>query len=304
MGGPGVRCPLHGGLKRLPWGRRRDVASDGLPARPGGPWTVEKLDYVERYAHAFMRAMAPKRKQGMWDQLVYIDLLAGPGKGIEQGRRTEFDGSPLRALRVRPGFDRLFLGDARKRNVATLRRRISADDLDRVELEAGDCNERARDVVRKLSPKTLGLAFVDPEGFEVTFSMLRTLSTRPIDILLLFPSAIGIGRNLRKFVEQKDSPMDALWGGREWRQLTPAKLAAGARLSPEETETLDRPWLLSFRAKMVQIGYRFQDEADPCFRNEKNAPMYHLLFFSRHPAGLTIWRNIKRLEPTGQRSLF
>jgi hypothetical protein len=31
--------------------------------------------------------------------------------------------------------------------------------------------------------------------------------------------------------------------------------------------------------------------------------MYHLLFFSRDAAGLKIWRNIKKIEPTGQRSL-
>lgn len=248
--------------------------------------------------------MAPKRRQGKWDQLVYIDLLAGPGKGVEKDSRAEFDGSPLRALKVRPGFDRLFLGDARKRNVALLRKRIATEDLPRVELEAGDCNERAKKVVASLSPRTLGLVFVDPEGFEATFSMFKTLSSRPIDILLLFPSGIGIQRNLRNFVAQKHSPMDALWGGREWRELPSARLAAGTRLSVEEAETLDRPWVLHFRAKMSQIGYVFQDEGDPCFRNERNAPLYHLLFFSRHPAGLTIWRNVKRLEPTGQRSLF
>ena len=282
----------------------RHVASDGLPARAGGPWTIEKLSYVERYATAFMRAMGPKRRVGTWDQIVYIDLLAGPGKGVELGTLTEFDGSPLRALRVRPGFDKLFLGDARSRNVAVLKRRIAADDLARVEVEVGDCNERAGRVVRSLSPRTLGLAFIDPEGFEATFSMFRALSARPIDILLLFPSGIGIARNLRRFVGQRESPMDALWGGRDWRELTPAKLAAGKGLSKDEAESLDRSWVLSFRAKMIEIGYRFQDEADPCFRNEKNAPMYHLLFFSQHPAGLTIWRNIKRIEPTGQRALF
>jgi hypothetical protein len=31
--------------------------------------------------------------------------------------------------------------------------------------------------------------------------------------------------------------------------------------------------------------------------------MHHLLFFSRNPAGLKIWRNIKKIEPTGQRTL-
>jgi len=58
-----------------------------------------------------MLAMHPKRREGKWEQLVYIDLLAGPGKGIDRKSRAEFDGSPLRALRVSPAFGRLFLGD-------------------------------------------------------------------------------------------------------------------------------------------------------------------------------------------------
>ena len=66
---------------------------------------------------------------------------------------------------------------------------------------------------------------------------------------------------------------------------------------------MDRPWVLRFRSKVFDLGFKYQDEADPCFRNEKNVPMYHLLFFSRDPTGLTIWRGIKKIEPSGQRIL-
>ena len=97
--------------------------------------------------------------------------------------------------------------------------------------------------------------------------------------------------------------MDAFWGGKDWRELPPARLAAGKRLSATEVDALDRPWISRFREKMAGIGFGAQDEGDPRFRNKKNAPMYHLLFFSHHPAGLKIWRNIKKIEPTGQRSL-
>lgn len=283
--------------------RNRWLASDGLPARPSGPWTQEKLGYVERYASAFMVAMHPKRREGKWDQLVYIDLLAGPGKGIDRKTHVEFDGSPLRALGVSPAFDRLFLGDMSEASVRVLRARVEPVDQSRVELEAGDCNDRTTRLIKTLSRRTLGLAFVDPQGFEVTFEMLKALAQRPIDVLLFFPSAIGIRRNLRQFVAQKQSPMDAFWGGRDWRELPPARLAAGERLSATELDDLDRPWVSRFREKMVEVGFKAQDEGDPCLRNEKNSPMYHLLFFSHHPAGLNIWRKIKRIEPTGQRSL-
>lgn len=278
-------------------------AKDGLPARVSGPWTQEKLAYVEKYAAAFMKAMAPKRKAGKWAELVYLDLLAGPGRGIDRDSGAEFDGSPLRAVKITPAFDRLFFADLRERNVEALRRRISPANLDRVDLRVGDCNVVAKDVVGRLSPRALGLAFVDPQGFEVTFRLFQVLATSRIDVLFLFPSGIGIARNLRTFARQPTSPMDSLWGGREWRELPPAKLAAGTKLNPDDALSLDRPWVLGFRSKMAKIGFQYQDEADPYFTNEKNVPMYHLLFFSKDVAGLTIWRGIKRIEPSGQRTL-
>jgi three-Cys-motif partner protein len=225
---------------------RRWIAADGYRARPAGPWTRDKLRYMERYASAFMTAMAPKRRQGKWNQLVYIDLLAGPGKGIDRTTRAEFDGSPLRALRVRPKFDRVYLGDARPRNVAILRRRIATEDLQRVDIEVDDCNVRAGKIVESLPSKTLGLAFIDPEGFEATFSIFRTLARRPIDILLLFPSGIGIRRNLRA----SSSSRAARWtlfgvdlNGAIF--LWPSRRPDGAFLRQKQTHWIDRGFSVS-----------------------------------------------------------
>ncbi|HZF02718.1 MAG TPA: three-Cys-motif partner protein TcmP [Patescibacteria group bacterium] len=280
------------------------VANDGLPARVSGTWTQEKLTYLSKYADAFMTAMAPKRRSQRWSELVYIDLLCGPGRGIDRGSGNEFDGSPLRALRIRPPYDRLFFSDLSNRNVETLRKRIPVSDINRVTLQSGDCHEVATRLVKGLPPRSLGLAFVDPEGFEGRFSLFETLAARRIDVLFLFPGGIGIRRNLAKFARQGSSPMDRFWGDRSWRELPRAKLAAGRRLDSDDVLTLDRPWVLAFRAKMMHLGFIHQDEADPFLKNEKNAPMYHLLFFSKAEAGLTLWRGIKKIAPSGQRSLF
>jgi len=279
------------------------TARDGLPARESGPWTEEKLVYVAKYAGAFMTAMAPKRATKQWDELIYIDLLCGPGRGIERESGNEFDGSPLRALKVRPRFDHLFFSDLNPRNIHTLKNRIPAADLDRVTVQVGDCHEVATRIIKGLSGRALGLAFVDPEGFEVGFQLFETLATRRIDILFLFPSGIGIRRNLAAFARRPNSPMDRFWGDRSWRDLPRAKLAAGKQPPPDELLTLDRPWVLAFRAKVMGLGLVYQDEADPVLKNERNVPMYHLLFFSKSAAGLTLWRGIKRIAPGGQRSL-
>lgn len=286
-------------------GRRLGVtrlAGDGLLARVSGPWTREKLTYVRKYASAFMTAMAPKRAEGKWDRLVYIDLLAGPGRGIDRKTGREFDGSPLQALGVTPLFDQLIFADLNRRNVEALRQRIPAQAQSRVDLRVGDCNTLAREVVAGLSQRTLGLAFVDPQGLEAGFELFRALASRRIDVLFWFPG-IGICRNLSRFAKRPTSPMDRLWDGPAWRDLPSAKLAAGIRLSPQDILPLDRPWVAAFRAKMRDLGFHHQDDGDPDFRNEKNAPMYHLLFLSQHAAGLTIWRKIKKIEPSGQRTL-
>ncbi len=277
-------------------------AKDGLPARISGLWTQDKLTYVQKYAAAFMGAMAPKRKEGKWDRLVYLDLLAGPGRGIDRKTGVEFDGSPLRALKIQPPFNRLFFADLSPKNVNALRQRIPQQDLSRVYIQDGDCNALAERVAGQLSTRTLSLAFVDPEGFEATFEMFRAFATRRIDLLLLFPTG-GIARNLHLFAKASDSRLDKFMGGREWRDLPEVKLAAGKKLSPQEFQRLKVPLVNLFREKMAAIGFDHQDEHDPRLQNRRNVSMYHLLYFSKDSAGLKIWRGIKKIEPSGQRAL-
>jgi len=257
-------------------------ASDGLPARSGRIWTREKLTYLQKYASAFTTAMA-----GKWGRLVYVDLLAGPGRDIDPETGREFDGSPLIALAVTPKFDHLFLSDNDAGNVAALNARISAADRDRVTIIQGDCNKVVNDVMGAISAHTLGLAFVDPQGFEVEFETLAKLAKRQIDLVYLFPSLIGVRRNLKIFLAQQESRiMDAFWGGQDWREYSDWK-----------------PFVSEYRAKLLRAGFKCQDEAVPLFKNTKNTQMYHLLYFSHHTVGLRIWNGVKRIEPGGQRKL-
>src|SRR5437899_345990 len=129
-------------------------AADGQRARVGGVWTREKLVYLSKYAAAFMTAMAPKRAQQLWDRLVFIDPLCGPGIDIDGKTDSEFSGSPLIALGIEPLFDHLYLGDSNRRNVAALTRRIPPADALRVSLQQADCHEHVQAVIQRLSRKT------------------------------------------------------------------------------------------------------------------------------------------------------
>ncbi len=273
------------------------VAKDGLLARPARIWTQEKLTYLRKYATAFMTAMA-----GKWDHLVYLDFLCGPGRDIDTDTDQEFPGSPLIALSIEPHFDHLYLADKDSKNVKALEARISQADKARVTLRAGDCNLLIDDVLKSISSRTLGLAFIDPEGFEVDFAMLAKLARRQIDLLYLFPSGIGVKRNLKNFLSLAKSPMDRFWGGKDWRDLPEARRAAGA-LQEEDPEKVVKSLVSAFRQKLRDVGFTHQDEAAPLFSNTRNAQMYHLLYLSHNEKGLKIWRGIKKVRPGGQRSL-
>jgi three-Cys-motif partner protein len=277
-------------------------ARDSLRARVGGPWSQEKLTYVQRYATAFMNSMMPKRRSGLWSELVYLDFLAGPGVGIDRRTGIEFPGSPLRALQAMPPFDRLVFSDVDARNVDTLRRRIPEPDRVRVELCVGDCHEVARRVVGDLSNRALALAFVDPEGFEVKFRLFETLAAKRVDVLYLFPGGIGVARNLGTFARKANAPLDDLIPG--WRELRRARVAAGQRLSQDEIISRDQPFVTLLMQRMSELGFLYSGQGEPYFTNQKNVKMYHLLFFSKHPTGLALWRGVTRIEPSGQRQLF
>jgi three-Cys-motif partner protein len=282
---------------------RTRLAADGLRARLGGPWTADKLYYLKRYAAGFMKAMTPHRDAGTWDSLVYIDLLAGPGIDMERRSGKEFPGSPLIALQTAPAFNRIFLGDLNRENVSALRQRIPPDEATRVDIDRADCHARATVVVSSLSSRTLGLAFVDPEGFEVRFELFETLASRAIDIVFLFPSGIGITRNERLFAQNSATPaIERLWGNSEWRELPAMKAFAGKRLTDSDVERLTESYAHAFSKRIATLGYTCYDCVGP-LRNDQGAPMYHLLFFSKSPAGLSIWKGIGEIEPGGQRRL-
>jgi three-Cys-motif partner protein len=219
------------------------------------------------------------------------------------GNEEEFDGSALIALKVKPSFDHLYFADLSSGNIAALRKRIPTEFLSRVTILEGDCNLLIDDVLQRISNRTLALAFIDPEGFEVDFQTLAKLGKKRIDLLYLCASGIGVRRNLKNALGVANSRLDKWWGGRDWRDLPAARWAAG-KFSEEPAEKVLQSFVSAFRKKVGDAGFQFQDDEVLPFSNTKNAQMYHLLFFSHDRAGLTIWKNIKRIAPGGQRTLL
>ncbi|HEV2547934.1 MAG TPA: three-Cys-motif partner protein TcmP [Stellaceae bacterium] len=154
----------------------------------GGPWSLLKVEAVEKYLHAYATAMS---KQSF--KLVYIDAFAGSGLftfGEEMPLIAEdeaarvFAGSVKRALAI---DDELFFLEADERNVASLRAIAGADT--RVEIIPGDANSNLVELCQRLDWKgRRGVVFVDPCGPETDWAMLRAIAaTKALDVFWLFP---------------------------------------------------------------------------------------------------------------------
>lgn len=57
-----------------------------------------------------------------------------------------------------------------------------------------------------------------------------------------------------------------------------------------------------YQQQLESLGYKhFEFEA---VQNSRDVDIYKLLFASKHPAGLKIWKGISRVDEGGQRKLF
>ena len=141
-----------------------------------------------------------------------------------------------------------------------------------------------------------------PWSQEKQFRLFETLATRRVDVLYLFPGGIGVARNAAQFARKANTPLDDLIPG--WRKLKRARIAAGERLTPAEMASRDQPFVTLLMRRMGELGFLYSGQGEPYFTNKKNVKMYQLLFFSKHPTGLTLWRGVTRIEASGQRRLF
>src|SRR5437867_2897684 len=86
--------------------------SDGnmCPLDRVGQWSIDKLDMVSEYSHAYAVIMAAQKRRWL-KSFHYIDGFAGPGIaefGDDSEVKEYLNGSPIRALECTPPFDHLW----------------------------------------------------------------------------------------------------------------------------------------------------------------------------------------------------
>ena len=272
---------------------------DGLLMRETGPWVCDKYYYIRRYIYIFETSMRIK-----WPNRTYIDLFSGPGKCKNRETGKVYIGSPLIAITTDYPFTKYYFIDNNQEYISALKQRcIHSVIMEKVSITQGDANIEVKKIVEEISKvKGLNLALLDPEGFELKFSTVRTLaSIEKMDLIIYYPQ-MGINREfIKDFNNEGNTKIDEYFGGREWREIY--KLH-----KTKEKLFLHRELIDLYKSKLRGIGYKVKGideiEREPLIVNSLDAPLYRLVFASKHDLGQEFWNKITEKDPRGQMRLF
>lgn len=259
---------------------------DGLVTPEVGAWGERKYRLVANYAQMFATSMKEK-----WDCRVYIDLFAGAGRARFRRTKTIIPASPLLALGIENPFDQYIFCEDDEEKLAALRTRVQRVNASAsVAYISGDVNARVKKVLdafprARKGFRVLGFCFADPYMVRnLRFETLRRLSARYVDFLVLVPNYMDANRNLTRYLAENNAALDEFLGSKAWRQ---------------EWEKVQKrrefPRFLAdfFGRQMKADGYLYKSlrETVQIRSDEKNLPLYLLMFFSRNELGYKFWKD-------------
>lgn len=268
---------------------------DGLPCRPAGAWTKEKLFTWNRYLEITTTAMATNPK---WSALVYVDLFGGPGVCKLKETKKRFPGSALLAAYAPKPFSKILVCEQKAKVAQALKTRLASLVGDRASVIVGDCNEEIQKIADQIPQGALTLAFIDPEGLHIHFETLRILTkNRRVDLAILLPDGMDIVRNVETTYEkQTDSKLDRFLGpNSNWR----TKWQNLANRTPENTCQL----FADIYKSQLREELRYIAFSDRIYKSGQT-PIYRIIYASKHELGKKFFEGISKIDSGGQQQLF
>ena len=265
---------------------------DGLPTRDSGTWAASKLWFWNRYIDITTSSMVGH--PGWPEGLVYLDLFAGPGVCTIRNTNRRVPGSPLIAANAPRQFRKILLCELDPNNAQACEDRLKKSPArDRYKLFCGDCNEKISQIVKEIPRGALTLAFLDPTGLHARIDTIKTLAeTGRVDLLILFPDAVDVIRNVETYIPDLDSNLDQVLGPdshwrEEWRAIGGAEGSKARRL------------FATLYKRQLEKHAQYTVFGEEVIKG-KNGPLYRLVFASKHERGLEFWDKITKKELGGQ----
>ncbi len=265
-----------------------ETIDDGLKCADVRSWAEQKYRLLGMYADIFTQGMRHK-----WSNLVYIDLYSGCGFSKIKNSNRILYGSPLIALSLPVPFSHYIFCDSDKENIEALRSRVNRLFPDKqVQFVVGDCNEKIHEIksyIPSFSKENtvLSFCFVDPFSLDLKFATIRQLGDLAMDFLILLAFHMDANRNYKTYLKDGNTKIEEFLDNPNWRRdFAESKI--------DSNELFVQFLARQYSQNMVGLKYLSPKELHPIRSDDKNLPLYHLGFFSKHARGQDFWNEIKK----------
>jgi three-Cys-motif partner protein len=226
-------------------------------------------------------------------KLVYLDVMAGPGRCKIEETNEEFPGSPLVALDY--DFSEYIFIEDDAESVNALKQRVKNHaKASTIKIIPENWIDVVKSGQMKFDNSTLVVAFVDPTGISQTpLSAMKLLANSPrIDLLVTIQYRLGIVWNVPQYFKSKSgqTALDNFLGDQSWHEWENKEAGEFGRLAVEH-------FCDKFQNEENFIGTRH-------IPIPENNPLYRFTLFTRHPLGENFWNKILKISETGQRELL
>lgn len=245
-----------------------------------GSWVPEvKHTFLAKYIEGTRQA----RKK--FPQRVFVDPFCGPGRIQVKGEAMTRHGGALIAWhhskRDSASFSECYIGDLDPKRASACAARLSAANAP-VRVFNGSADDTANEIVSAIPQGALCLAYLDPYNLQfLSFSIIETLATlKHVDFAVHF-STMDLRRNIKMEYDAERARFDMTAPG--WRE----HIDAESFIRGDADEAFFDYWC----NLVTNLGFTISKRI-PLVRGDGNRPLYHLVFFSRHPLPNRIWGDV------------
>jgi three-Cys-motif partner protein len=260
-----------------------------------GRWSQLKLQLLEKYATAYSTIMASQH----WSYHYYIDAFAGLGYHLSKESSERVEGSPIRALKIKPPFKEYYFIDIEGEKIDYLRQVTRG--RKNVNLRVGDCNSiLINEIFPRVARKKGGraLCFLDPYGMHVHWDVLEAAGkTGRVDLFFnfsLFDTNFNVVRDHPSELEAREiARFNRCFGSHDWYTLLYDKSPSLFDNDHEHRVAKAADVLVpAFRERLKTVA-GFAHVADPMpFKNSEGGILYFLFFASPAKVAPNIWSDI------------
>ncbi len=259
---------------------RLEIGTDGLPVRCLEIHSFRKPMLLRYYLNPLTLILSKR-----FQRICYIDGFSGPGKvrfNLD-GESYDIDGSPLTALKARPGFTDYYFCDLSKKCRDALELRIDGMSKGRnVDvLPAQDINECIPNVLPVIPDHCHIFSFFDPDGLELNWSTVAAVGRRKYrELLINFSNGVFRCAQTARTKKAHLQRMNTFMGLEDkWWQY--------------DSESI----LETYKNNLKSLGTGFRYVLDLPVKNSIGAMVYILLFATNNETAVKILRDrMRRLE--------